>query len=89
MSYKTLFALAVVAPLSLLGPAGIAQEKPPLHRSWPIQNGFNRQPTQNDLTALHQQDLTPNEAREIDRLYDELLLNNYNATHHPGDIRSR
>ena len=89
MSYKTLVALAVVGPLSLLGQPGIAQEKPALHPSWPIQNGFNRQPTQNDLKALHGQDVSPNDAREIDRLYDELLLNGYSGTHHTGIARMR
>jgi hypothetical protein len=89
MSYKTLFALAVIGPQSLLGQPAIAQEKPSLHPSWPIQNGFNRQPTQNDLRALHGQDVPPNDAREIDRLYDELMLNNYAGTHHPGIARMR
>jgi hypothetical protein len=89
MSYKALLALAVAAPLSLLGPPGLAQDQPSLRRSWPIQNGFNRQPTENELRALRQQDVTPNEARELDRLDDELMLNNYSKTHHPGDIRSR
>jgi hypothetical protein len=89
MSYKALFALAVIGPLSLLGQPGIAQERPSLHPSWPIQNGFNRQPTQNDLRALHGQDVSPNDARELDRLYDELMSNNYSKTHHPGDIRTR
>jgi hypothetical protein len=89
MLYKTLFVLAVAGPLSLLAQPGIAQEKPPLHRSWPIQNGFNRQPTQNDLGALHGQDVPPSDARELDRLYDELMLDNYGKTHHPGDVRTR
>jgi hypothetical protein len=89
MSYKTLFALALVGPLSFLAQPGIAQEKPSLHRSWPIQNGFNRQPTQNELRALHQQDVPPNDAREIDRLYDELLSSGYSSTHHTGIARMR
>ena len=89
MSYKTLFALAVIGLLSFLAQPGIAQERPALHRAWPIQNGFNRQPTQNDLRALHGQDVPPSDAREIDRLYDELMLDNYSKTHHTGNIRSR
>lgn len=45
-----------------------------LHRRpWPIFNGFNHQPSQNELRALHQRDVTPDEARELDRLYDQLL----------------
>jgi hypothetical protein len=89
MSFKTLFALAVVGPLSLLAQPGTAQEKPSLHRSWPIQKGFNRQPTQNELRALHEEDVSPNAAREIDRLYDELLLSSYSSTHHAGIARMR
>jgi hypothetical protein len=89
MSRKTLLTLALLGPLLLVGQPGIAQEKPPLHRAWPIQNGFNRQPTQNDLRALHGQDVPPGDAREIDRLYDELMSDSYGKTHHPGDIRTR
>jgi hypothetical protein len=60
--------------LSLLVQRGIAQGPTPLHHGpWPIHNGFNHQPTQNELTVLHHQDVTPDEAREIDRLYDRLL----------------
>jgi hypothetical protein len=38
-----------------------------------IHNGFNHQPTQSELRASHRQDVTPDEAREIDHLYDQLL----------------
>ena len=86
MSYKTLFALALVGPLLSLAQPGIAQEKPSLHPSWPIQGGFNRQPTRNELKALHEQDVPPSDAREIDRLYNELMST---GTHHPGNVRSR
>ncbi len=89
MSHKTLFALAVVAPLSFLAQPGIAQEKLSLHPAWPIQNGFNRQPTQNDLKALRGQDVPPGDARELDRLYDELMSNSYSSTHHTGIARMR
>jgi hypothetical protein len=30
-------------------------------------------PTQDELRGLHQQDVTPDQADEVDRLYDELL----------------
>ena len=86
MSYKTLFALALVGPLSLAQP-GMAQQTT-LHPSWPIQNGFNRQPTRNELKALHGQDDPPADAREIDRLYDELMRTD-GGTHHPGNARTR
>jgi hypothetical protein len=46
----------------------------PFHRGpWPIYNGFDQQPTEYGLRALHHQDVTPDEAREIDRLYRQLL----------------
>jgi hypothetical protein len=47
---------------------------PPLHEGpWPIQNDHNYQPTEHELRALHERDVTRGEAREIDRLYDQLL----------------
>jgi hypothetical protein len=45
---------------------------PGAHRT-PIYNGFNHQPTQNELGALHRQDVTPDQANKIDQLYDQLL----------------
>lgn len=86
MSHKTLFALALIAPLSLAAPG--AAQQPTLHRAWPIQNGFKRQPTANELKALHAQDVPPSDAREIDRLYDE-LMRTQSGTHHPGNARTR
>ena len=53
---------------------GGAEHAPPVHqRRWPIHNGFNHQPTQDELRALHQQDVTRDQAHEIDRLYDQLM----------------
>ena len=89
MPYKTLLALALVGPLSFLAQPGIAQENPSLREAGPIQNGVKHQPTQNDLKALHEQDISPNDAREIDRLYDELMSNDYSTTHHTGIARMR
>jgi hypothetical protein len=86
MSYRTLLALALVAPLSFVTHNGMAQT-PSLHPSWPIQNGFNRQPTRDELRELHAQDVPPTDAHEIDRLYDELMTNH--GTHHPGNARTR
>lgn len=40
---------------------------------WPIRNGHNYQPTENELKALHLRDVTPDEAVEIDRLYNQLI----------------
>jgi hypothetical protein len=68
MSHNTLFAFALVGALSLPAQPGIAQDQSSLHEGqWPVQNGFNRQPTGNG------QDVTLDQARETDRLYDQLL----------------
>jgi hypothetical protein len=54
--------------------AASAEGAPPLHSGpWPIHNGRNYQPTEDELRALHLQDVTPGQARDIDRLYDQLL----------------
>ena len=54
--------------------AANAEGAPPLHNGpWPIRNGLNYQPTEQELRALHQEDVTPDQAREIDRLYARLL----------------
>src|ERR1700739_1440982 len=51
-----------------------AEAPPPLlGGQWPIRNGRNYQPTEHDLMALHQGDVTLAQAREIDQLYDQLL----------------
>ena len=43
-----------------------------LHQwSWPIYNGSNHQPTQDELRALHQQDVRA--IKKTDRLYDRLM----------------
>jgi hypothetical protein len=90
MLHKTLAVFALVGALSFPAQRGIAQEAPSLHPGqWPIQNGIKRQPTQNELRALHDQDVTSNDAREIDRLYDELMSNSFGGTHHTGIARMR
>ena len=43
--------------------------------SWPIYNGFNQQPTQGELRALHQQDVRA--IKKTDRLYDRLMSKEY------------
>jgi hypothetical protein len=63
--------IAVGTPTAL---AANTEGAPPLHKGpWPIRNGHNYQPTEHELRALHQEDVMPDEAREIDRLYDQLL----------------
>jgi hypothetical protein len=89
MSRGIHLALAVIGTLSFLAQPGNAQEKPSLHQSWPIQNEFNRQPTRNELRALHEQDLPPSDARELDRLYDEFMTNGAGGTHRIIDGRTR
>jgi hypothetical protein len=65
-------ALAVL----LLTEIGSAEEPSSTRKgSWPIRNGHNYQPTERDLKASHREDVTPDEGREIDRLYDRLLAN--------------
>jgi hypothetical protein len=59
---------------SLLAKIGFAEDAAPLHNGpWPIQHGHDYQPTENELRDLHESDVTPNQAREVDRLYDQLL----------------
>jgi hypothetical protein len=65
MSSKFVFACALVAVLSFLAQRGTAEDVSRLHLvPWPIYNGFNHQPTHNELNALHQQDVTTDQARE-------------------------
>jgi hypothetical protein len=60
--------------LSFLGTHGFAKGAPLPHQgTWPINNWHNHQPTQDQLNALHPHDVTPDQAREVDRLYDQLL----------------
>jgi hypothetical protein len=70
-------ALLAVTTIALGTPtarAANAERMPPLHSEpWPIHNGRNYQPTEDELKALHLEDVTPDQAREIDRLYDQLL----------------
>ena len=53
-------------------PEGATANGPPAS-PWPIYNGFDHQPTENELRALHEQDVTPAQADEIDKLYDQLM----------------
>jgi hypothetical protein len=74
MTSKILCRVAsILAPL-LLASIGFAEDTAPLRKgSGPIRDGHNYQPTERELRALHQKDLTPDQAREVDRLYDQLL----------------
>jgi len=74
------YALLAVRTIALSTPTALAANAegvPPLHRGpWPIHNGRNYQPTEDELRALHLEDVTPDQAREIERLYDQLLVGN-------------
>ena len=75
-----LYALLAVRSVALGTSPSLAAnaEGGPLFHSgpWPIHNGRNYQPTEDELRALHLEDVTPDQAREIDRLYDQLLVGN-------------
>jgi hypothetical protein len=73
---KIAMACASGAALWFLGTRGFAEEAPPLHQGdWPIHGWHDQQPTQDQLNALHLQDVTPNQAQEVDRIYNKLLSN--------------
>jgi len=62
MSSKAVFRPALVISSLLLANVGYAEQAPPVHEGpWPIRNGRNYQPTENELRALHLQDVTPDE----------------------------
>jgi hypothetical protein len=74
MSRKIVFGVALALASLLLADIGSAEDAPSLRKGpWPIRNGHNYQPTEQELRGLHQQDVPPDQAREIDRLYDQLL----------------
>ena len=71
-----MLAISTIALGALTAPAANARGAPPIQPiqgPWPIRNGHNYQPTEHELKALHQEDVTPDQAREIDRSYDQLL----------------
>ena len=74
MLSKTIFGAALVVSSLLLAEVGYAEQAPPFHKGpWPIRNGRDYQPTENELRSSHFQDVTLDQAREIDRLYNQLL----------------
>jgi hypothetical protein len=89
MSSKIVFGVALALASLWLANIGSAEDAPPLHEGpWPIRNGRNYQPTEHELRPLHEEDVTRGQAREIDRLYDQLLAsgeqvrNRYSAPRH-------
>jgi hypothetical protein len=86
MLHKTIIAGAMVGAISCLAQQAIAQDSRPVHGgAWPIQNGIKHQPTRGAVGG----EFSPGQAEEVDRLYNELMLNNYGATHHSGIARMR
>lgn len=85
MLHRTIIAGALVGGLSCLAQQATAQDSRPIHGgAWPIQGGFNRQPTRGAVGG----EFTPSQQNETDKLYDE-LMKGYSATHHTGNARSR
>ena len=70
------FGGALVVASFLLANLGFADTLAIHKGPWPIHNGHNYQPTEDQLRALHLEDVTPDQARAIDRLYDQLLPGN-------------
>ena len=84
MLYRTMIIAVLAGAISCLAPQAMAQESRPIHGgAWPIQGGFNRQPTRGAGGEF-----TPGQQNETDKLYNE-LMNGYTATHHTGNARSR
>jgi hypothetical protein len=73
MSGNLAIACAFGAALSSLGLLGFAKDAPLPHPGpGPIYDWRSHQPNRRQLHAMHIHDLRPNEAREVDRLYDQL-----------------
>jgi hypothetical protein len=86
MFQKTIIVGALAGVLLWFTQQAVAQESRPIHEGeWPIQNGVKHQPTRGAARG----EFSRGQAEETDRLYDELMLNNFSATHHPGNARSR
>jgi hypothetical protein len=76
MTSRIAYAIAVALASLLPASSGSAEDAAsPRKGSWPIRNGHNYQPTARELKSMERQDVTPDQAREIDRLYDELMAN--------------
>jgi hypothetical protein len=73
MSSRIIITCALGTVLSLFGTRGFAAGASPYHPGpWPIHDWRHQQPTEDELNAMHQQDVTPTEAREVDELYNQL-----------------
>jgi hypothetical protein len=75
LSFSLLVGLLVAAT-----PAGAQESVRPSQVPWPIWHGQNHQPRQDELNAQHENDVTPQESQEIDRLYEQLEQDNNRQT---------
>jgi Spy/CpxP family protein refolding chaperone len=70
---RIVLACTLVAALSFVGTPGFGKDaRLPHDGAWPIYDWHDHQPTQDQLNALHLRDITPNQAQEVDRLYNQL-----------------
>ena len=66
-SRRAILVYALMAVTTIVGAstALAANARPQFHSGpWPIHNGRNYQPTENELKMLHLQDVTPDQTRE-------------------------
>jgi hypothetical protein len=82
MPRLTLSTAALVGALSMLPQRSGAEEPSSVHQgSWPIEGGVKHQPTGNG------RDVTSDQARELDRLYDQLLSSGDGAGKNRSNLR--
>jgi hypothetical protein len=85
MSSKIVFGIALPLASLLLATIGSAEDAGQFRKvPWPIEHGHNYQPTEQELKALHREDVTPGQALEIDRLYHQLLKGSETRNLKPG-----
>jgi Family of unknown function (DUF1028) len=86
MSSKCVVGTVLIVASLLLARTGLAEGSSPIHRGpWPIRDGFNHQPTEHELEALHLRDVTffavgarvPHIAAGIGGVATQALVNPY------------
>jgi len=87
MLQKIILVGALAGALSCLAQQATAQDSHvPVHGGdWPIQGGVKHQPTRDAVGG----EFSRGQAEETDKLYDELMSNNFSGTHHSGTARMR
>ena len=76
MSSRIVIACALSAAL-FMGTQGFAADAPVHPGPWPIYDWRDHQATQGELNADHLHDVTPNQAKEVDKLYNQLLSSSH------------